>query len=468
MLISDIKSKIMKLIRYTILTVIALMLGGCNIYKKYELPVDNSIVKDYDKSLKVEADSASLPYLSWRAIFTDPLLQSYIDTALIRNKDLDDARLNVEMALAQLQGAKLSYFPAVALNPNGGAAKYGDSKMNRWSYTIPMSINWEIDVFGKILNRKRGAKVTVEQMEDYRQAVQSQIVCAVANCYYGLVLLNQQLDLTQRTAVIWKDQVESMKLMKEAGWVNEAAVVQSDANYWSIMGSIPDIKQSIKEMENTMSLLLHQYPAHISVTSNLEFELPVDLKDGVPVSYLAVRPDVRAAERGLAAAFYNTNSARAAFYPSLNITSQGGFTNLLGSMVSNPGKFFIQLAGSLAAPIFSRGANIANLRVAKAKQAQAMNAFEKTVLNASADVSDALSAYENNKLKRECLLQQINNLEKSVEYTQELLTLDSKTTYLEVLTARSSLLNAQMSSLAAWHSKVSSLISLYQAVGGGR
>lgn len=454
----------------TILLVAAMSLSltSCNIYKKYEMPTDNSYVKAYEESLTARADSSSLPYLQWDYVFTDPVLQGYIRTALANNKDLDNAVKNIDIAKAQLKGAKLSYFPSVALNPNGGAAKYGDGKMDTWTYTIPLAVNWEIDVFGKILNRKRGAQVAVEQMQDYWQAVRSQIICGVANTYYGLMLLNQQLDLTQRTSEIWKDQVESMRLMKQAGMVNEAAVVQSEANYWSIMGSIPDIKEQIHQLQNTMSLLLHEYPKEWTVSQQMEFDLPVSIEQGVPITYLAARPDVRAAERSLASAYYATNSARAAFYPSLTISAQGGFTNLLGSMVVNPGKFFLQLAGSLAAPLFSRGANIANLEVAKARQAQAMNDFETSVLSASADVSDALASYRYNHEKREYLLKQIDDLEKSVEYTQELLTLDQRTTYLEVLTARSSLLNAQMSSLAAWHSKVSALISLYQSVGGGR
>lgn len=458
----------MKQLRYILIALVAVSLSSCHIYKKYELPTDNAYVAEFDKAQKMEADSTSLPYLGWKQVFTDPLLQDYIQTALDNNKDLDDAYRNIEIARAQLKGAKLSYLPSLALNPNGGSAAYGSGKLNTWTYTIPLAASWEIDIFGKILNRKRGAQVSVEQMEDYRQAVQSQIVCGVANCYYSLVLLNQQLDLTTRTADIWKDQVESMRLMKEAGMVNEAAVVQSEANYWSILASIPDIRQSIHEVQNTLSLLLHSYPREFDVTSNLEFDLPVDINAGVPITYLAVRPDVRAAERGLAAAYYTTNSARAAFYPGLTISAQGGFTNLLGSLVRNPGEWFLQLAGSLAAPLFSRGQNIATLEAAKARQIQAMNAFENSVLSASADVSDALSLYKNNHEKRENLLKQIDNLEKSVEYTQELLTLDQRTTYLEVLTARSSLLSAQMSSLTCWHNKVTALINLYQAVGGGR
>ena len=408
-----------------------------------------------------------MSYLNWEKVFTDPTLQSYIRMALDNNQNLDDARLNVQIAQSQLKGAKLSYLPSVALNPNGGAASYGGSHMN-WSYTIPLAINWEVDVFAKILNRKRGAQVNKEQMMEYEQAVRSQIICGVANTYYAIMLLNQQLDLTKRTSEIWKDQVESMKLMKQAAYTNEAAVVQSEANYYSILASIPDIEEAIKTTQNALSVLMGVYPKEWSVSSNLNFELPAEIANGVPVAYLAARPDVRAAERGLAAAYYSTNSARTAFYPSLNISSNGGFTNLLGSMVVNPGKWFIQLAGQLSAPIFSRGQNIANLEVAKARQQQAMNAFETTVLNASADVSDALAKYKASEEKRQALIKQGESLEKSVEYTQELFTLDQKTTYLEVLTARSSLLSAQLASLTCWHNKVTALISLYQAVGGGR
>lgn len=458
----------MKTTKYILTAAVALSLSSCHIYKAYELPSENSYVKAFEESTQAAPDSASLPYLSWDQIFTDPVLQDYIRTALDNNKDLDDAVKNIEIARAQLKGAKLSYLPSVVLNPNGGAAKYGDSKMDTWTYTIPMAISWEVDVFGKILNRKRGAKVAVDQMEDYYQATRSQIICGVANTYYALMLLNQQLQLTERTSEIWKDQVESMRLMKNAGRVNEAAVVQSEANFWSIMSSIPDLKEAIHQMNNTMSILLHSYPQEYTTSGDMNFDLPATLTSGVPVSYLAVRPDVKAAERGLASAYYTTNSARAAFYPGLTISSNGGFTNLLGNIVSNPGKWFIQLAGSLAAPLFSRGQNIANLEVAKARQEQAMNAFEKAVLSASADVSNALATYNYNKQKREYILKQIDDLEKSVEYTQELLTLNTSTTYLEVLTARSSLLSAQLASLNAWHTKVGALISLYQSVGGGR
>lgn len=447
---------------------VALPLASCNIYHKYELPASESeIVADYAAALQATPDSASLPYLGWREIFTDPQLQDLISLALANNTNLENARLNIDIARAQLKGAKLAYFPSLAINPNGGSASYGGSHMN-WSYTIPAALNWEVDAFGQLLNRKRGAKVSLEQSEAYRQAVQSQIVCGVASAYYSLVWLNQQLDLTRRTSEIWKDQVESMQLMKEAARTNEAAVVQSRANYYSIMANIPQLEQSITQVQNTLSLLLNSYPRTWEVTSQLDFDIPQAVVDGIPLSYLACRPDVSSNERALAAAYYSTNSARAAFYPNLNISAQGGFTNAVGGMITNPGKWFIQLAGSLAAPIFSRGQNIANLEAAKARQQQALNTFEYSVLNAAAEVSDALVAYHKTAEQRHYIMLQIDQLEKSVEYTQDLFALDQSTTYLEVLNARSSLLNAQLASLACWHDKAAALIQLYQAVGGGR
>ena len=184
---------------------------------------------------------------------------------------------------------------------------------------------------------------------------------------------------------------------------------------------------------------------------------------------LAARPDVRAAEWNLATAYYATNSARAAFYPGLNITANGGFTNLLGSMVVNPGKFFINLAGSLAIPLFSRGANISRLEAAKAQQQQAMNNFEYTLMSASAEVSDAMTLYQKSVEKQQYLAKQSEKLAQAVDYTQELLRLGSyNTTYLDVLTAQQGLLSAQISAITAQNSQARALINLYQSLGGGR
>lgn len=457
--------KLSKLI-YIVPVAAALTLSSCNLYKKYELPDNNALVNDYARAVQAN-DSTSLGHIGWQQVFTDPQLQSLISRALDANTNIENARQNVAIAQAQLKGAKLSYFPSVSFSPNVGTASYGGSHMN-WSYQLPLSAQWEIDAFAKILNRKRKAEVDVEQAQDYVSAARSQIVCAVANTYYALVWLHQQLDLTKATCEIWNEQVETMKLLKDAGRVTEAAVVQSAANYYSIMANVPDLESSITQMETTMSLLLNTFPQKWGVSSNLEITLPAAAEAGVPMSYLAVRPDVRAAERSMASAYYATNMARANFYPSIYISPTGGFTNAIGSMITNPGKWFIQLAASIAAPIFSRGTNIATLEAAKAQQEIALNNFEYAVLAAAGDVEDAMVKINKSAEKRKYILQQIDQLEKSVEMTEELMNFGQTTTYLEILTARSSLLSAQLSSLSNMHDQASALISLYQAVGGGQ
>ena len=448
------------------MSALAVSMSSCHIYNKYQLPQDNAVAADYRQAVENQ-DSTGLAYMGWREIFTDPLLQGYIEQALDNNTSLENAKLNVDIAKAQLQGAKLSYLPSLAFTPNGGTASYGGSHMD-WSYTLPLAASWELDAFGKILNRKRGAKASVEQTQAYEQAVRSQIVTGVASTYYSLVLLNQQLELSKRTAAIWKDQVATMEQLKQAGTTTEAAVVQSRANYYSILASIPDLEQSITTVNNSLSVLLNTYPKDWEVSKDLDVAVPQEAIKGVPMSYLATRPDVAAAERGLATAYYAVSSAHANFYPSIVISAQGGFTNLLGSMIVNPGKWFIQLAGQLSAPLFSRGQNIAQLKAAKAQQQQAINNFENTVMSAAADVSDALVKIEKSTEKKRLVDLQVKELEKSVEYTNELFILNHQTSYLEVLTARSSLLQAQLASLSSWHARTAALISLYQAVGGGR
>ncbi len=445
------------------------MLGSCGLYKKFEMPTEESaLAADYAKAVSQGVDSAAFGNLKWEQVFTDPMLADLINQALVNNTNLQNAKLNVDMAQAQLKGAKLAYFPSVALAPNGAGASYSGNAFS-WSYQLPLSVSWEVDIFGKLLNSKRGAQAAVLQSEAYVQAVRSQIVGGVAACYYSIAALENQLTLSRSTAEIWKENVQVMKDLKLAGRVNESAVVQSEAQYYSILASITDLEVGLVQANNTMSLLLNVMPQKWNVSPDATLTAPEMLRDAIPMRELAARPDVRAAEQTLASAYYATNSARAAFYPGLNITANGGFTNLLGSMIVNPGDWFVQLAGSLTAPLFSRGANIARLEAAKAQQKQAMNSFEYALLSASAEVSDAMTVYEKSTEKQILLQSQIENLEKSVEITKELLSLGGyNTTYLEVLTAQQSLLGAQISKINSELSRAQAVINLYQSLGGGR
>lgn len=442
---------------------------SCNMYGKFKLPDDSAITSEYAEAVKSPTDSAAFGNLKWEEVFTDPMLVDLINRALANNKDLQNAKLNVDIAHAQLLGAKLSYLPSLALNPNGALAKYADGPWGK-TYQLPAAANWEIDIFGKLLNTKRGAAANYRYAEDYRQAVRSQIIGAVANCYYALAALENQLSLSRQTAQLWSENVKTMQDLKMAGRVNEAAVVQSRAQYYSILGSITDLETSLTQTNNTMSLLLNVMPQKWNVSPDVKLAVPEIYREAVPMRELASRPDVRAAEEALAAAYYNTAGARSAFYPSLNITANGGFTNLLGSMIVNPGEFFVQLAGQLTMPIFSRGANISRLKAAKAQQQQAMNNFEYVIMSASAEVSNAMTVYDKSMEKMQYLEVQVENLEKSVEITEVLLSLgsDTGTTYLEVLNAQQSLLAAQMSLISSELTKAQAVVNLYQSLGGGR
>lgn len=455
-------------IKAAIVLAVGLSLSSCHIYKSYETPTSTPLTKEYAEALKEEPDTTAFGNLPWQQVFTDPVLADLIERALANNTDLQNARLNVEAARAQLLGAKLSFLPSLALAPNGAGAKYGAGDFG-WSYTLPAQASWEIDIFAKLLNSKRGAAAALMQTQDYEQAVRCGIIAAVATSYYTLASLNEQLTLSRSTSKLWLETVEKMRDLKEAGRTTEAGVMQSEANYYNILASITDIEASIVRVNNTLSLLLNTMPTQWDVKYGGPLLIPADARNGVTMATLAARPDVAAAEQALAVAYYATNSARAAFYPGLTITANGGFTNLLGSMIVNPGDWFVQLAGSLVAPLFSRGRNIANLKAAKASQQKAMNTFEYTLMSAAAEVSNALTVYEKSYEKAAWLDLQVADLAKAVDMTQDLFRYSvGDVNYLQVITAQQSLLAAQISRIACTQNANLSVINLYQSMGGGR
>ncbi|MGM9827183.1 MAG: TolC family protein [Muribaculaceae bacterium] len=457
-----------------ILTVAGAVIGGaatsCGIYKKYETPQNTALTAAYVEARNDSAsyDKAAFGNMLWEDVFTDPVLADLINRALVNNTNLKDAQLNVGVAKAQLNGAKLAFLPSVAIAPNGGISGTSlPGSTNNWTYQIPATVSWEVDIFGKLLNSKRGAQVAVERSEDYAQAVRSQIISGVANCYYAIAATEAQLRLCRSTALLWEKSVQTMRDLKESANITEAGVVQADANYRSVLAQVTNLEVARHQLDNSMSLLINTMPQHFEVSPDATLAMPEMLMQGVPMQYLAMRPDVAAAERDMAAAYYSTNQARAAFYPGLTITANGGFTNSFGTLIQNPGEWFWNVAGSLVAPIFSRGQNKARLEAAKLNQQMKLNAFERTVLNAAADVSNSLTVYEKAGERKASLDIQVEDLEKAVQYTNDLLLYDNGT-YLEVLTAQQSLLSAQMNRINTELDRVQAIVALYQSMGGGR
>lgn len=335
------------------------------------------------------------------------------------------------------------------------------------TYQLPVAASWEVDLFGNLLNAKRGAKASLLQSEAYKQAVQTQLIASIANSYYTLLMLDRQLNISEETTRNWEQSVATMRALKAAALTNEAAVTQSEANYYQIKATLPDLRKQIREVENALSLVLGQTPGSIERDEWKPLTLPPTLSAGVPLQLLSNRPDVKQAEMTLASAYYSTNTARSAFYPQMTINGSAGWTNSAGTAILNPARFLATAIGSLVQPLFNKGTNIARLKIAKAQQEEARLNFHQSLLNAGSEVSNALYQFHSSGEKSGERTHQITALEQSVKYTQSLMRLGTST-YLEVLTAQQSLLTAQLTQVSDQFEQMQAVINLYQALGGGR
>ena len=447
-----------------VLTTATALLSSCGIYTKYQ-PAETTPDNLYGEEVAVD-DTTNFGNVNWRELFTDPQLQALIEQGLHNNTDLRSAQLQIEEAEAALMSAKLAFLPSFALSPQGTISSFDGGKATK-TYTLPVTASWELDIFGRLRNAKQQAKALYAQSKDYQQAVRTQLIAGIANVYYTLLMLDEQLAISQQTEEAWKETVASTRALMDAGLANEAATSQMEAAYYSVQTSILDLKEQINQVENSLALLLAETPRRYERGKLADQRLPEDVAGGVPMQMLSNRPDVRAAERSLEQAFYATNQARAAFYPSIVLSGSAGWTNSAGSMIVNPGKFLASAVGSLTQPLFNKGQIMAQYRIAKAQQEEASLSFQQALLNAGSEVNDALVACQTSKAKTLLFEKQIQSLEKALESTS-LLMEHGTTTYLEVLTARQSLLSAQLSQTANRFTEIQSVINLYQALGGGR
>jgi NodT family efflux transporter outer membrane factor (OMF) lipoprotein len=334
------------------------------------------------------------------------------------------------------------------------------------TYQIPISASWYIDLFCNLLSQKRSAQMKLLATKDYQVTVQTNIICGVANLYYTLMMLDEQIRIIDDMEALTKDTWEMMKLQMELGRARSTSVQSAEANYYSVQAQTVEMKRQIRETENALSLVLGQ-PAQTIARGKLEDQsLPSNFSTGVGIQLLANRADVHYAEMQLAQCFYNVETARSRFYPSITISPTGTFTNSAGGAVVNPGKWLLSVVGSLTQPIFQHGALVAGLKVAKAQQEQAYNTWQNAILKAGSEVSDALVAYNSSEEKSRLEAKQVETLQKNVEHTRMLFK-NSGSSYLEVIAAQQSLLNAQLSKVADDFYKMQAVVSLYSALGGG-
>ena len=448
-----------KIILFTIST---LMLTGCGTYSRYHR-ADIPTEKLY-RNIPAGIDTTTLASMSWREMFTDRKLQFLIETGLRQNTDLNVARLRVEAAEAALMTARLSYLPSLGISAEGSGNKYDGATAK--AYNVGASASWELELFGKLTAAKRGAVAALQGSRDYRQAVQTQLVATIADSYYTLAMLDAQMTISNRTLENWRTTVRTLEALKKVGKSNEAGVLQAKANVMRLEASLLSIRKSISETENALSAILAM-PSHSIGRSDLaEAAFPDTVSIGVPLQLLSNRPDVRQAEMELAQAFYATNAARAAFYPNITLSGILGWTNNGGGVIVNPGQWLLNAIGSLTQPLFNRGVNIANLKIAKSRQEEAKLLFRQSLLNAGKEVNDALTAWQTAKSQIEINARQVETLCDAVRKTESLMR-HSNTTYLEVLTAKQSLLEAEVQQLQTRFERIQSIIKLYHALGGG-
>lgn len=449
-----------------------LVLSSCGLYNKYERPeVDTQgLIRDAVSDIDTLAvqDTASFGNLPWREVFTDPQLQKLIEQGLEKNADLQNAALTVQMYETMLKAAKLAFLPAVQFGSNNGmgtiSTLHTNPSVTTKAYSLPVTASWTLDLFGNILSQKRSTQMKMLGMKDYQMAVRAQIISGIANSYYTLLMLDKQVEIVDEMSRMSKETWEMMKLQHQLGRVRSTGVQSAEAAYLSMQTRANDFKRQIRATENALCLLIGQAGQQVPRSTLEAQSLPTEFSTGVGVQLLQNRPDVHNAEMQLAACFHDVQTARSQFYPTISIGATGAFTNSNGSL--NPGKWLTTLFANLTQPIFARGALIANLKVSKIQYEQAFNTWQKSILSAGNEVSNALVTYNtydaNSKIEEE----RIAVLTKSVEDTKALYR-SSSSSYLEVLTAEQNLLNAQLAKVSDDFSKMQAVVSLYTALGGG-
>ena len=446
-----------------------LLLSSCALYKNYERPAD--IITDGIYGDMQTAGDNSLGDLGWRDIFTDPKLQALIERGLQQNSNMKNAELRIKEADYALKCAKLAYIPSFYFNPSGTLSKVWDPYDRRdytanKSYSLPASMSWQLGSIGSLRNNKKKAEVTRDQLRNAKQAIQAQLVASIASTYYNLSMLDEQLLLTQQTEQNWGKYLQMQKQLMDAGQSNMAAVASIEATYYSISTSVVSLKDNIRVIEDALATLLGETRSGIERGTLDSFHAPAVATTGMPITILDRRPDVRDAELKLAAVFYDKNIALSSFFPQLNISANGQFTNSLGAGIVNPGAFIGAAVATLAQPLFENGRIRAQYKISKAEMEIATNDFQQAIIAAGNEVNAAMDNIYSARNKQELIDKQVEALTRALNATEKLYA-NSATNYLNVITAQNSLLSAQMSQISNRMETIKGTIDLYQALGGG-
>jgi len=462
-------SQVGKIKSLLLLVAIGGMLSSCGVYKKYQSQTDapEKAFGTGDTIAQLQSET-SIAEISWREFFQDPVLRNLIDSALVRNTDMQAAQIAVQQAQASLKAAKLAYLPSLSLAPQASVSSTmntsGTLSPAAYSYNIPLSLDWNIGISNSVTVNKRKAKAVLLQAEASRDATKANLISSIAQAYFQLLLLDKELDILIKTDSLWELSLETERALWENGKAYSTAVHQMESSTLNVKMQIIDIHHSIHNTENLLCRLLCITPQHIERGQWGNYELPERYSTGVPAALLENRPDIKVADQALAEAFYNTALAKAAFYPSFTLSGLLGWTNN-GGVIANPGALLMQAAASLAQPIFARGKLTANLKIAKLNQQNKLGNYVQTVINAGNQVNNCLADCQVAREKDVLYKRQLEVLQDAYDGTHELMA-SGKASYIEVLTAQESLLNAQLNEASNLYNGSISLIALYIALGG--
>ena len=437
------------------LILLLVTMNSCALYKDYERPEIDFVDSLYNR-IPAAGDYESIASLTWRELFADTLLQDLIEIGLKNNTDLEIARLKVEQAEATLQTSKLAFYPNVSFSAQAGVKNEG------FNYSLTPTASWEIDAFGRLRNTKKGAEAALAATEAYQQAIQTQLVATIADAYYTLLMLDEQLEISKRTLNTWEENIRTLSALKRAGKTNEAAVLQAKANKVNVEASILTLEKQIIEQENSLSALLGLVPQEFERNELSQQVFPDTLLMGLPLSSLVNRPDVRQAEYKLVEAFYATNVARSYFYPSITLSGSGGWAGFNG----NPGDWIYNAVAGLVQPIFNQGKNKARVKISESQRQEALLNFKQTLLDAGTEANNALVSWQTARKRLDSDKLQIMYLKGAVFNTQ-LLMKNGQATYIEVLSAQKNLLQAELTETNDKFLEIQSVITLYHALGGG-
>jgi multidrug efflux system outer membrane protein len=447
---------------------LTILVSSCSVTKPYQAPVIGRQDLYRDQSSN---DTTNLANLHWTEIFSDTLLQNLIREGIDNNLDLKIAYSRIQQAQSYFEQSRLAFTPVLSADISGLAGKQSNNKNTTSStsthlYQLNVNAGWEADLWGKLKSSKRAALASLLQSEAYSRSIQTGLVAAIANYYYSLEALDQELMITEESVKNWISTVDIMKALKEADVVTEAAVVQSEASRYAAQVTIPDLKQLVLQTENALSILLGREPGPIKRTELSQQRPGNILLTGVPAQLLSNRPDVQEAELNFRYNFELTNIARTYFYPDLTISASGGFSGPSISTLFSPTSLIGSIAAGLAQPIMNQGINRTRLKVAQEGQLQALLTFQNIVLTAIQEVSNDMASYQSTIEKTSLRDSQIVNLQKAVEYTQ-LLVRYSSANYTEVLTAQQNLLSAQLGQVNDRLQQLQATLNLYRDLGGG-